>query len=434
MSDTSPIHSRAPLTLLALLYVAQAIPLGFFIVALPAIARSEGLSLERVGLLGMLAFPYLLKFLWAPLVDRFGSLRYGHYRSWLVPLQTLSLAAVLLLAALQPAAALAPGAATSLVAGVVFLTALFMFTSATQDAATDGLAVRLIRAPQRGMANGVQVGGYYLGQILGGGMVLVLFARLGFTGALLSMSLLLSLPLIPLARLREPQLAVSAASAPLAEAGAQEAGFGSMVRFFRRRGILLWVTILISYRAGEAMALAMLNPMLVDHGYSLVSVGLAVGLVGSIASLGGALAGGVITQTFGRRRALAYLGMLQAVAILTYIAPATTGSWTLVLVAVSAASAAGGAATSALYTSMMDRCDAATAASDFTVQQSLCALGPLLAVGMSGFSAAALGYINHFLLCAGMALAAAVAVALFVTDRHGAVVEEGGHFSPLWRT
>jgi predicted MFS family arabinose efflux permease len=371
----------------------------------------------------MLAFPYLLKFLWAPLVDRFGSVRWGHYRSWLVPLTTLSVAAVVLLAVLQPGAALKPDATTSLVVGVVLLTALFMFTSATQDAATDGLAVRLVSSRQRGAANGVQVGGYYLGQILGGGMVLVLFARLGWTGALLSMALLLSLPLIPLARLREPRLRAATASG---ERGPEMPGFQSLARFFRRPGIVLWVTILIVYRAGEAMALAMLNPMLVDRGYSLTSVGLAVGLVGSIASLGGALAGGVITQALGRRRALALLGVTQSVAILTYIAPATTGSWALVLIAVSVASAAGGAATSALYTSMMDRCNPTTAASDFTVQQSLCALGPLLAVGLSGVSAAALGYVNHFLLCAGISLAAAVAVALFVTAQHGAAAPASG--------
>lgn len=429
MTNSSPIPARDSLTLLALLYVAQAIPLGFFIVALPAIARSEGLSLERVGLLGMLAFPYLLKFLWAPLVDRYGSARHGHYRSWLVPLQTLSVAAVLLLALLRPAAALEPDAATSLVAVVIILTAVFMLTSATQDAATDGLAVRLILPSQRGIANGVQVGGYYLGQILGGGMVLVLFARLGWTGALLSMALLLSLPLISLARLREPQLeAVNQMTSVARDDGSKDkgAGFESLGRFFRRRGILLWMTILLFYRAGEAMALAMLNPMLIDQGYSLASVGLAVGLVGSVASLVGALLGGFFTQALGRRRALAYFGVVQAMAILTYIAPATTGSWILVLTAVSVASAAGGAATSALYTSMMDRCEAATAASDFTVQQSLCALGPLMAVGVSGFSAATLGYVNHFLLCAGLALAAAGAVALFVTAEHGAVAGQSG--------
>src|SRR5690606_24308031 len=76
----------ARFVMLALLYVAQALPLGFFVIAMPAILRARGVGLERVGLLAALALPFLLKFLWAPLVDRWGSAN-GHYRSWLIPLQ-----------------------------------------------------------------------------------------------------------------------------------------------------------------------------------------------------------------------------------------------------------------------------------------------------------------------------------------------------------
>ncbi len=68
-------------TLIGSLYVSQAIPLGFFTVALPAILRARGVSLQNVGLLSALALPWLIKFLWAPFVDRYGSQRWGHYRS-----------------------------------------------------------------------------------------------------------------------------------------------------------------------------------------------------------------------------------------------------------------------------------------------------------------------------------------------------------------
>ena len=62
------------------LYVSQAIPLGFIFVALPAILARRGVPEEQIGLLGALSLPWLIKFLWAPAVDRFGSAR-GHYRS-----------------------------------------------------------------------------------------------------------------------------------------------------------------------------------------------------------------------------------------------------------------------------------------------------------------------------------------------------------------
>jgi len=54
---------------------------------------------------------------------------------------------------------------------ILLLAGFFMLVSATQDIATDGLAVRSLRARERGLGNGLQVGGYYLGQVLGGGVM-----------------------------------------------------------------------------------------------------------------------------------------------------------------------------------------------------------------------------------------------------------------------
>ncbi|MEM7698765.1 MAG: MFS transporter [Verrucomicrobiota bacterium] len=402
---------RTPLALLGALYVSQSVPLGFFIVALPAIARSEGLSLERVGLLQTLAFPFLLKFLWAPLVDRFGARR-GHFTSWIIPLQILSLLAVVGLAMLEPFAALsdAGGIATLL---VFLLTTIFMVSAATQDVATDGLAVRLVPRERRGFANGVQVGGYYLGQILGGGLALVLYGQLGWKASLLIMAIPLGLPLLFLISFRESEFGAKP------EATKSRIGFVSLKQFFARSGIWIWIVILLGYRAGEQMALAMLNPMLVDFDYSLETVGLIVGLVGSLASLLGALSGGALVQRLGRKRSLVMLGGCLAVALLSYLLPATTGALWSVVLAVSLVSFAGGAATAALYTAMMDRCRYQSSASDFTVQQSLCAVGPLVAVGFSGLSAAMLGYTGHFLLSAVLAGGVVVFVAMFLKADRG---------------
>ncbi|MEM6280300.1 MAG: MFS transporter [Verrucomicrobiota bacterium] len=384
---------KTPLGLLGALYVSQSVPLGFFIIALPAIARVEGLSLERVGLLQTLAFPFLLKFLWAPLVDRFGSKR-AHFTSWIVPLQCLSITAVIGLAMLEPFSALSQTGGPLLFA-LIALTTVFMISAATQDVATDGLAVRIISPEKRGLANGVQVGGYYLGQILGGGLALLLYNQLGWKFSLLAMILPLGLPLVFLIGFREDRFA-----SPIPKTGAL--GFRSLKQFFQRPGIWIWIPILISFRAGEQMALAMLNPMLVDLDFSLEKLGLIVGLIGSLASLGGALTGGTLVQRLGRKRSLLFFTSLLTLALLSYLAPAATGTWGSVVCAVSLVSFAGGAATTALYTAMMDRCRSESSASDFTLQQSICATGPLLAVGLSGVSAAALGYSGHFALSAGI--------------------------------
>ena len=402
--------TRQRMTVLAALYVSQAIPLGFFIIALPAILRREGLGLERLGLLGALALPWLLKFLWAPLVDGFGADRFGHYRSWIVPLQAVSAVSVLAIAFVPPADGIAP---------LVIAAAAFMLCSATQDVATDGLAVQSLQAVERGPANGIQVGGYYLGQILGGGVVLVLFDRFGWAPAMTAMAVFLALPLIPVLRFREPHHRGKDASIR------RRVDFAAMGRFLARPGAFTWIAILLLYRSGEAMALTMLNPMLVDRGLSLESIGLTLGLTGSIAALGGALAGGMLVHRVGRERSLFLFGALQAGALCAYLLPAFGFVAPRVVYAVAATAAfAGGLATAALYTNMMDRSDRRTAATDFTLQQSLCAVGPLVGSTFSGFSAIGLGYPLHFVLCALVGLAAAILVARSLTARDAAPMLE----------
>lgn len=398
------------LTLLATLYVSQAVPLGFFIVAMPAILRSRGLPLERIGLLSALAAPFLLKFLWAPLLDRWGSARHGHFRSWILPLQALSVAAVVVLAFLD---------LDSQFAALAAVGGLFLLLAATQDVATDGLAVRALAPGERGPGNGVQVGGYYLGQIVGGGVLLLLFHRFGWTPAVLAMAVVLALPLVPALRFREPASPAAARAVDLRALG----------RFFTRPGTAAWLPILLLYRTGETMAITMFNPMLVDLGFSLADIGLLLGVASSLGSLGGALTGGLLVRRLGRRRALAAFAVVQAagVALLAVLAlraiaataPGGIGA-TGVIGSIYAAAVvcafAGGLGTAALYTAMMDRSTGAAAATDFSVQQALAAVGPLLAASLSGWSAARLGYPLHFALCAGVALAAAGLVARFFAD------------------
>ena len=65
--------------ILGLLFMAKSIPLVFFTMGLPVILRLEGLPLETIGFLQLTGLPYLLKFLWAPLLDRNGR-QAGHYK------------------------------------------------------------------------------------------------------------------------------------------------------------------------------------------------------------------------------------------------------------------------------------------------------------------------------------------------------------------
>ncbi|MEM7050526.1 MAG: MFS transporter [Acidobacteriota bacterium] len=386
------------LSLLAALYVSQAIPLGFFIEGVPAIGRDLGLSLRDIGLIQALAAPFMFKFLWAPVVDGWGAKRWGHYRSWILPLQTLAVLAITAIAWLDPSRQLGL---------LLTLAGLFMLLAATQDIASDGLAVRILGRSERGLGNGVQVSGFYLGQVIGGGMILLVYSQFGWRAALLAMAGMLAVPLFNVATFREPE----------AQDKAPGVDFRSLGRFFKRPGILPWVIVLLFFRSGDAMALTMAKPMLVDLGLSLGQIGLIVGVGNSTAAVLGALAGGAAIERVGRKRSLVLFSAFQGLAVLAFALPAVGYSSLPLIWAISATAAfAGGMATAALYTQMMDRASTRFGGTDFTLQQSLAVVGPLVGASVSGLVAQALGYGPHFGICAAISLGMALFVAVALRD------------------
>jgi MFS transporter, PAT family, beta-lactamase induction signal transducer AmpG len=386
----------AKLGLLACLYFSQGLPFGFFTQALPLLLRQQGVSLGAIGLTSLLALPWALKFTWAPLVDRLFSARFGRRKSWIVPLQ---LGAVVVLGALSLSPA--PTALVPLMGAVVLLNLL----AATQDIATDGLAVDVLRTRERGFANGIQVAGYRVGMVIGGGVLLLLYERLGSRTTFLAMAGLTALATLPVLAAREPTSSRIVAQS------------SSGVHFLRRPGAGRIVLLIFGYKFGDAFATGMLRPFLADLGLSLADVGLLLGTVGFIAGLAGALAGGALLGRVGRRSALLVFGLLQAASIAGYAYLAVGPRPPVALYAVCAAEHfAGGMATVALFTCMMDWCSRETSATDYTVQASAVVIATGLAAAVSGFSAERLGYLGHFGAAVALSLLSLVAVVRLFPD------------------
>lgn len=379
------------LVLLLGLYVSQGLPYGFFTQALPTRLRQEGASLEGVGLASLLALPWAAKFLWAPLVDRFGGSPLGRRRGWILPLQ---LGAALLLVGL---AAISPQQHLGWLFAAVVATNLL---AATQDIAADALAVDLLDVRERGLGNGVQVAGYRAGMILGGGALLMAFDRLGWSGTFLAMAALLAVATVPMVLYREPVWE------PVVH---EKMSYShSAFTFLRRRGMGPWVATLLTFKAGEAAETAMLRPLLVDRGLGLADIGWLLGTVGFTAGLVGALIGGWLAGAIGRRRALLLCGIAQALGLSVWVAPALGRAAYLDLAwLVGAEHLTSGMATAALFTAMMDRSQSVSAASDYTLQASIVVAGTGAAAALSGFAAQAIGYAGLFAACAALAVGAA---------------------------
>ena len=349
---------RHPLALLSSLYAAQGLPFGFFTLALPVLMREAGWSLTAIGLLQLLALPWLLKFLWAPWVDH-----HGARRTWLLGLQGCSVLAALTLVWLD---------LDSASRGLLLAVLVFNLLAATQDIVTDGLAVRVLAARERGLANAIQVGAYRLGMILGGGGLLWLWARTNGSTVFAVMAGLLALSTWPVWQMRElPPGAAHDAMAPRPRPSAGQLALGWWHRALAP-GMLTFAALVFCFRFGDQMVSSLITPFVSDQGASKETIALMKGAVGSGASLLGALLGGALMVRVNRRTAMLSTGLGQSLTFGLYIAAALGfGGMPLLWWATVAEGVVGTMATVALFALMMDASDPDHAGTDFTLLASV---------------------------------------------------------------
>lgn len=408
-ADTgSPAAAPAPRGLwwvIGSLYLAQGLPMGLTSQALPALLREYGASLTLISAAGLLSLPWSGKWLLAPWVDHHYFLRLGRRRSWILPMQLLS---VLLLAAL---AFIEPSGTTLSLSLLALFTALALLNvcAATQDIATDGLAVSLLATRARGMGNALQVAGYRLGLIIGGGVLLIGIDRFGWRSALLLLAALLVLVSIPVWRFREPSPVIMTG---LATEPQRQWQWWAVYRSFFQRTVpgpvtlQQWLIVLLIYKAGESLGSAMVKPMLVDWGVSLANIGWYVSGVGALATMAGAFAGGVWLLRTERMSALLQGALLQSLAIAAYALLAwqhEQGSvqgegiaWFYIAGAFE--HFASGFATAVLLTGIMDMARPQYGGSDFSLQHSILVIAGGVFYLAAGPIAEYLGYVDYFLI------------------------------------
>ncbi|QRY84303.1 MFS transporter [Tsukamurella tyrosinosolvens] len=359
------------LLLLTGLYFAQGLPFGFFTQAIPVLLRDAGLSLTAISLTSFLYLPWGLKFLWAPAVDRMGT-----RRQWLLATQLGSAGVAFALAATD---------LTGSLRWLFVAIAAINLLSATQDVATDGLAVRLLGPRERGLGNGIQTGAYRLGMIAGGGGLLWIYAEGGWRVLLITLGgliLLFTVPVVVLARDESSDGGPRLGHRPTEGLGT------AWWHRLRRPGVIPLIGLLAAYKFGNAMASSISGPFLHDAGLTLHQIALVSGALSSAGALAGSALGGWLAFRYGRRSALLFGGVSQTLAVGLYVAAALgIGGGAMVISATVLEHVFGGAALVALCTLMMDACERDDAGADYT----LLASAVVATQGLAGFAGAAVG-------------------------------------------
>ncbi|MEW5974143.1 MAG: MFS transporter [Pseudomonadota bacterium] len=349
---------------------ASGLPLPLSSSTLQAWLTVEGIAIATIGLFALTGLPYTLKFLWAPLVDRFVPLPVGRRRAWLLLTQTVLALALAGLAAFDPHNQLL------LIAGFALLIAFF---SATQDIAFDALRTDVLRPEERGLGAALSVTGYRLAMLVAGALALILGEHWGWSNTFLLMAGLMATTLVVTLLTLEP----AGVHAPRSLA---EAVSGPLKAFFARPEAWGLILLVILYKLGDAFAGSLTTAFLIrGAGFTPTDVGLVNKGFGLAATLIGALAGGLWLMRLGLFRALMLFGILQAVTNLGFLALALTGhNYPLMVLAVGLENLAGGMGTAAFVALLMGLCEVRYSATQFALLSALASLGRVLLGPVAG--------------------------------------------------
>jgi PAT family beta-lactamase induction signal transducer AmpG len=369
---------------------ASGLPLLLTITVLQAWMKEEGVDLTVIGIMSLVGIPYTVKFLWAPVMDRFTIPFLGRRRGWLL------IAQIALICSIAGLGFTNPGKNPWLVAFAAFLVTFF---SASQDIVVDAYRREDLSDEELGLGSSLYVNGYRVGMLLASGGGLIMADHMSFTMVYLIMAACM-LPGV-ITTLLTPEPIITAGTPKTMK----EAVLNPLVDYFKRKGAILILAFILLYKIGDAMASAMTTPFYLDVGFTKTEIGTIVKLFGFWATIIGGLVGGVLMLRLKINRSLWIFGFLQAVSTAGFALLAQIGHNIPALAGVIAfenlSSGMGTAAYVAFIASITNKKFTAT---QYALLSSLVGVPRVLASAPTGYLAKNIGWVGFFIFCTLIAI------------------------------
>lgn len=391
--------ARKPWALFASVYVTQYLGLAFIFAASVAIMRDMGIALSKLALINLIALPILLKIFYAPFIDNIrlsvmGKRLQGQYRSWLIIAQFLMVVLLIVISTMN---------ITSQFGLVIGLMLIYSFAVSIQDVAIDGLACKLFAKDERQRVNSVQFSGNLIGNVIGGGLILMAYPWLGWQGSLWLLALLTTIAWLQLISFIEPKTPLTLESELTANDTSKlqptllqtlKQLTCEIAHFIKRHGA--WFGLLLIYPIGFSSGFALVNPLLVDANWALADIGFVTKIFGSLIGIVSAISASVLVTKLGRMTALFFLTIAQAVVLLWFL-PLGFGHTSKLMVysAIGAYFLVNPALMATIATIIMDKASSQSAkATFFTLQLGTVAFMGFVYAGLAMTAANYMGYSN----------------------------------------
>ena len=272
-----------------LLGFASGLPYMLVFSTLSAWLRDVGISLTDIGFFAWLVLTYSLKFLWAPLVDRYSIPFFGHLgkrKGWILFCQTMIIAALFGMSTIDPISNL------KILAIFAFLAAFF---GSIQDIAIDAMRIEMAEAKEQGNLAASYQFGYRVAILVATSAALIFADQLNWSFVYQLMSLLMLIGMLGVIISYEPK------NNEIAIVRMDEALIQSFQDFFSRFGV--WTASLIlllisTYRLTDIVMGPMAMPFYLDMGFTKTEIGALVKTVALATSILGFFVGGYLIKRF----------------------------------------------------------------------------------------------------------------------------------------
>jgi MFS transporter, PAT family, beta-lactamase induction signal transducer AmpG len=399
MSDTavktSPLRIFGQPKMAVLVFLGFSSGLPFYLTSktLQAWMTTAKVDLATIGFFSLVTLPYSLKFVWAPVMDRYVPPFLGRRRGWVLITQLALLVAIGAMSLHDPQQGLRMLAVNAIA---------IAFFSASQDISLDAYRTDVLQDREMGAGAAVFVLGYRIAMITTGALAFFLADRMPWQTVYLILASLILIGVATTFFAPEPVLN-DAPPKSLAEVVVLP-----FADFFQRAGVvraLLVLLFIVVYKYSDSLAGSMTTPFLLQAGFSQSEVGAVFLGAGVIATIFGVLAGGAVIGKVGINRSLWIFVVFQGLSNLTYyVLSLAEKNHTLMVTAVVVENFGLGLVTAAMTAFLMAMCNKRFTATQFALLSSLMAASRDILVAPAGKIAEGLGWPSFFLITVAMAI------------------------------
>ena len=386
LKDFKNLYCNRNILIILILGYASGIPFTLVFGTYTYRMSEAGVNLSDIGLFGLAALPFTIKFLWSPLVD---GLKipilyklFDQRRSWIIFTLLITMLLIAKLGIYSP---------TDNLKEIVIFSLIISFVSATYDIAYDAYRVELLPAEKQGAAAGISVVGYRIGILASGGLTLIIADKYNWQTAFIVISFTLLVPLL--------FAIIAPKDFQKTEADKHDFKISDFLNWIKKyihqpfKQFISqhknWLTIIIFavlYKFGDALLGKMANPFYQQMGFEKTVVAEITKFYGFITSIIGGLIGGWAVYKLGVMKSLLWFGILQMISNLSFVWQAMAGNDALVLsIVITIENITSSLGTSAFVAYLSGLCNAKFSATQYALLSSVASLGRYLTNAPSGY-------------------------------------------------